>query len=72
MLSVVRFSKDLTTDLRPMSKKSELSPHIPRMREALAGALGLDREHVSVKAKTSEGLSADSASAHAVVLLASS
>lgn len=50
----------------------KLSPHIPRMIEALAGALGVDREHVSVKAKTSEGIFTDVASAHAVVLLQSS
>ena len=47
----------------------KLSPHIPRMIEALASALGVDREHVSVKAKTSQGMFAGVASAHAVVLL---
>ncbi len=35
-----------------------LSPHIPRMQEKLAQALGLDAAQVSVKAKTGEGMDA--------------
>ncbi len=53
----------------------KLAPHIPQMRETLAGALGIQSSLVNVKAKTSEGVSEASsaspmAAAHAVVLLA--
>ena len=33
-----------------------LAPHLDAMRDRLAGALGLDLDAVSVKAKTSEGM----------------
>jgi len=34
----------------------KLAPHVPAIRDALADALGLEVERVSVKAKTSEGM----------------
>jgi 2-C-methyl-D-erythritol 2,4-cyclodiphosphate synthase len=39
-------------------ERPRLSPHIPRMQEKLAQALGLHAGQVSVKAKTGEGLDA--------------
>ena len=53
----------------------KLAPHIPKMRETLAGALGIQSSLVNVKAKTTEGASGASpaspmAAAHAVALLA--
>jgi len=39
-------------------ERPKLSTHIPRMQDKLARALGLDAGHVSVKAKTGEGVDA--------------
>jgi 2-C-methyl-D-erythritol 2,4-cyclodiphosphate synthase len=39
-------------------ERPKLSPHIPRMQEKLAEALGLNAGQVSVKAKTGEGVDA--------------
>jgi 2-C-methyl-D-erythritol 2,4-cyclodiphosphate synthase len=39
-------------------ERPKLSPHIPRMQEKLAEALGLNAAQVSVKAKTGEGVDA--------------
>ncbi len=39
-------------------ERPKLSPHVPRMQEKLARALGLDAGQVSVKAKTGEGVNA--------------
>jgi 2-C-methyl-D-erythritol 2,4-cyclodiphosphate synthase len=39
-------------------ERPRLSPHIPRMQEKLARALGLSAGQVSVKAKTGEGVDA--------------
>lgn len=48
----------------------KLAPYMDRMKESLAGALGVAADRVNVKAKTSEGSSPDFAAAQAVVLLA--
>jgi 2-C-methyl-D-erythritol 2,4-cyclodiphosphate synthase len=37
-------------------QQPKLAPHIMRMRENIAGRLGLSLRQVSVKAKTSEGM----------------
>jgi 2-C-methyl-D-erythritol 2,4-cyclodiphosphate synthase len=51
----------------------KLSPHVPRMRDALADVLGLAVERISVKAKTSEGMGytgdGSGIAAYAVVLV---
>ena len=39
-------------------ERPKLGPHFPSMREALAGALGIDRDRVHLKAKTNEGVDA--------------
>jgi len=39
-------------------ERPKLSAHIPRMQAKLAGALGLNADQVSVKAKTGEGVDA--------------
>ncbi len=52
-----------------------LRPHLAEMRTNLAGALGLDEEHVSVKARSNDGIGPEgegiAVSASAVVLLES-
>ena len=45
-------------DVTLIAERPKLAPHIPAMREKLATALGLSAEHVSVKAKTNEGMGA--------------
>ena len=39
-------------------ERPKLGPHFPRMRETLAGALGVPAEKIHLKAKTNEGVDA--------------
>jgi 2-C-methyl-D-erythritol 2,4-cyclodiphosphate synthase len=39
-------------------ERPKLGPHFPKMREALAGALGVSAEKIHLKAKTNEGVDA--------------
>jgi 2-C-methyl-D-erythritol 2,4-cyclodiphosphate synthase len=48
--------RPLSVDAVVILERPRLGPHIPAMRQALAGALGLSLAGVSVKAKTAEGL----------------
>jgi len=41
-----------------ITEKPKLGPHFPAMREALAGALGIDPQRINLKAKTNEGVDA--------------
>ena len=41
-----------------ITEKPKLTPHFPKMREALAKALGVSPEAVHLKAKTNEGVDA--------------
>jgi len=54
-------------------EKPRLGPHFPKMREALAGALGVTVEHIHLKAKTNEGVDAvghgEAIAAHVVATL---
>jgi 2-C-methyl-D-erythritol 2,4-cyclodiphosphate synthase len=54
-------------------QKPKIQPYIEDMRSALSFAMGIDREKVSVKATTEEGLgftgSEEGVSAHAVALI---
>lgn len=47
----------------------KLAPHMARIVAAIAGALGVETSQVSVKAKTSEGVTPQLAAAQAVALL---
>ena len=48
----------VNTDATVMTEAPKLAPHVPAMRARLAEAMGLDVAHVSVKAKTNEGMDA--------------
>jgi len=56
-----------------MTEKPKLVPHLPRMREALAKALGVSVEKIHLKAKTNEGVDAigrgEAIAAHVVATL---
>jgi 2-C-methyl-D-erythritol 2,4-cyclodiphosphate synthase len=41
-----------------ITEKPKLGPHFPAMREALAGALGIEPRRINLKAKTNEGVDA--------------
>jgi 2-C-methyl-D-erythritol 2,4-cyclodiphosphate synthase len=41
-----------------ITEKPKLGPHFPKMREALAKALGITAEKIHLKAKTNEGVDA--------------
>ena len=60
-------------DATVVAEAPKLAPHVGKMRENLAGALGVDVSTVSVKATTEEGLSFTGAregiAAHAVCLI---
>jgi len=43
-------------DVTVILERPRLGPHVPAMRSALAAALGLSADEVSVKAKTNEGM----------------
>jgi 2-C-methyl-D-erythritol 2,4-cyclodiphosphate synthase len=43
-------------DVTVCAEQPRLSPHKPAIRESLSHLLGLDRQAVSIKAKTNEGL----------------
>ena len=57
-----------------ITEKPKLGPHFPKMREALAGALGVPVEKIHLKAKTNEGVDAigrgEAIAAHVVATLA--
>ena len=60
-------------DATVLAQRPKLAPHIPAMREKLAGAMGISAEQVSVKATTEEGLgftgTGEGIAAHAVALI---
>ncbi|MBI4316843.1 MAG: 2-C-methyl-D-erythritol 2,4-cyclodiphosphate synthase [Chloroflexi bacterium] len=60
-------------DVTIVAEKPKLLPYVPDMRARIAGALGVEVERVSVKAKTTEGLGyagrGEGMAAYAVVLL---
>jgi 2-C-methyl-D-erythritol 2,4-cyclodiphosphate synthase len=41
-----------------ITEKPKLGPHFPKMREALARAIGVTADHIHLKAKTNEGVDA--------------
>jgi 2-C-methyl-D-erythritol 2,4-cyclodiphosphate synthase len=58
-----------------ITEKPKLGPHFPKMREALAKALGVSVEKIHLKAKTNEGVDAigrgEAIAAHVVATLTS-
>ncbi len=56
-----------------ITEKPKLGPHFPKMREALAKALGVSVDHIHLKAKTNEGVDAigrgEAMAAHVVATL---
>jgi 2-C-methyl-D-erythritol 2,4-cyclodiphosphate synthase len=58
-----------------ITEKPKLGPHFPKMREALAKALGVSVDHIHLKAKTNEGVDAigrgEAIAAHVVATLSS-
>lgn len=56
-------------------ERPKLGPHFPKMREALARALGVDAEKIHLKAKTNEGVDAvgrgEAIASHVVATLSS-
>ncbi len=58
-----------------ITEKPKLGPHFPKMREALAKALGVSAEKIHLKAKTNEGVDAigrgEAIAAHVVATLTS-
>lgn len=63
----------INVDVTVVLERPRLSPHLEAMRAALAGALGVDRGRVSVKAKSADGIGAvgsgDAVEARAVALI---
>lgn len=56
-----------------ITEKPKLGPHFPKMREALARALGVSLDYINLKAKTNEGVDAigrgEAIAAHVVATL---
>jgi 2-C-methyl-D-erythritol 2,4-cyclodiphosphate synthase len=65
--------RPLNVDATVLAERPRLAPHIPAMRQAIAGALGTEAAAVSVKATTCEGNDAigrgEAIAAHAVLLM---
>ena len=61
-------------DCTVVLERPKLLPHVEAIRSCLSGDLGLQRDRISVKAKTGEGLGAvgrgRAVEAHAAVLVA--
>ncbi len=59
-----------------ITERPKLGPHFPKMRDALAKALGISAEKIHLKAKTNEGVDAvgrgEAIAAHVVATLVSS
>lgn len=63
----------MNLDVVVVLERPKIAPHLPRIREGLANALGIPVDRVSVKGKTNEGVDAvgrgEAIVAHAVALL---
>jgi 2-C-methyl-D-erythritol 2,4-cyclodiphosphate synthase len=57
LLGAVGYSVE-NVDATVVAERPKLQPHIPRMRQLIAAALGIQETSVSIKATTSEGLGA--------------
>ncbi|MDP6582879.1 MAG: 2-C-methyl-D-erythritol 2,4-cyclodiphosphate synthase, partial [Vicinamibacterales bacterium] len=60
-------------DVVVVVEQPKIGPHADRMREALASAVGIDCDAVSIKGKTNEGMDAtgrgEAIAAHAVAMV---
>ncbi len=60
-------------DVVIIAEEPRMAPHVPAMRAAIAGALGIESEVISIKGKTNEGMGAigkgEGIAVHAVALL---
>jgi 2-C-methyl-D-erythritol 2,4-cyclodiphosphate synthase len=60
-------------DVVVICERPKLGPHFPAIRTALAGVLALDGDHISLKAKTNEGVDAvgrgEAIAAHAIATI---
>jgi len=60
-------------DVTVVLERPKIKDHVDAMRAAVAGAIGVDVERVSIKGKTNEGVDAvgrgDAIAAHAIVLI---
>lgn len=60
-------------DATVVLERPKLAPHFPEMARRLAGALGIERQRINLKAKTMEGLESvgrgEAIAAHAIALL---
>ena len=65
--------KILNIDSTIIIQKPKMAPHIDKMRQNIANALGLPMSDISVKAKTNEGMDAagkeEAVQAYAVILI---
>lgn len=65
--------RTINVDATLVLERPKIGPYVPAMREAIAGALAIQTDAVSIKATTNEGLGAvgagEGAVAHAVALL---
>lgn len=56
-----------------ITEKPKLTPHFPKIREVLAGALGIEPGQINLKAKTNEGVDAigrgEAIATHAIATL---
>jgi 2-C-methyl-D-erythritol 4-phosphate cytidylyltransferase/2-C-methyl-D-erythritol 2,4-cyclodiphosphate synthase len=63
----------VNVDVTVILERPKIAPHVARMQESLAQALGIEPARVSVKGKTNEGVDAvgrgEAIAAHAVALL---
>ncbi len=55
-LLAAKGARPVNIDATLIAEAPKIAPHIPAMREKLAGALGLGQDRVSIKATTNEGL----------------
>jgi 2-C-methyl-D-erythritol 2,4-cyclodiphosphate synthase len=60
-------------DITVVAEAPKIAPHVPQMRQALADALGVPPERVSIKGRTNEGLGeigrGEAIAAYAVALI---
>ena len=65
--------KIVNTDATVIAQEPKLGPHIQKMRERIAEAMGVEKQQVSIKAKTNEGMGAlgrrEGIAVHAVALV---